>query len=251
MDNEENKRLEELAEELAPAPVEEEEEDDGELPEEATPEQIEEAERLLQQASLAKIRGQGSVAERFLKEATEAAPGSAVVQAALGDQLWERSQFSRARKAYQRAHELEPKNAAYETKWAESLVGSMGDPLSFQGDMEEVYASAKVATFLSIVLPGLGQVVMGEKKTGVLMMVLYSGGWLWASLVPHGLSGIPTALGVQGTLVEAFNASVLLPLAIVIVTWLWAVLSANTKVKTQSKRKIDRPAPPGKGDFEM
>ncbi|HXH60637.1 MAG TPA: hypothetical protein VNI20_04700 [Fimbriimonadaceae bacterium] len=132
-----------------------------ELPPKPTPEQLEEADRLIQEASLARIRGQGSVAERLLKQASEVAPGSAALQVALGDELWKRSQYSKARDAYRMAHRIEPNNIAYETKWAESIVGSAGDPLSLTS-LSETYANAKAAAVLSFFIPGLGQIVSNK-----------------------------------------------------------------------------------------
>ena len=249
MDREENKKLEDLAAELVDTPPEEEV-DDQELPDAPTPEAMEEAEKLLQQASLAKIRGQGSVAERLLKEASEVAAGSAAVQAALGDQLWARSQFSKARSAYKMAHRLEPKNLAYENKWAESLVGA-GDPLSLQRGMSESYASAKTASMLSIMCPGLGQLVKGETKSGAVMISLWIGGWVWALLTPNGLKGIPAAFGISLSGAEDFNAIVLVPVACVVFTWIWSVTSASSHAKTHKAKDVDRPAPPGEGDFEL
>lgn len=249
MDHDETKKLEELAAELVDTPPEEEV-DEKDLPEEPTPEAMEKAEQLLQQASLAKIRGQGSVAERLLKEAAEVAEGSASVQAALGDQLWERSQFSKARSAYKMAHQLEPKNLAYETKWAESLVGA-GDPLSLQRGMSESYASAKTASMLSVMCPGLGQLVKGDTSRGVVMISLWIGGWVWALLTPNGLKGIPAAVGISISGAEDFNATVLVPIACIVFTWIWSVTSASSHAKTHKAKEVDRPAPPGEGDFEI
>lgn len=225
--------------------------EDPPLPEKPTPEQIEEAERLLQQASLARIRGQGSVSERFLKEAAEKAPGSAAVQAALGDELWKRSQFSRAREAYKMAHRIEPGNVTYETKWAESIVGSGGDPLSALNAASNTYASARSAGCLSMILPGLGQIVTGETTKGVTIMAVYLGAWTWAVFTPNGLSGIPALLGRASDVnVKEFNGVVFIPLLIVVATWIGSIASINARAKLMEPRKIERPIPPGEGNFE-
>lgn len=220
------------------------------LPPKPTPEQVEEAERLLQQASLAKIRGQGQAAEQMLKEASEAAPGLASVHVALGDELWRRSQFSRARESYRLAHRLEPDNVAYETKWAESLVGSSGDPLAMAQGLSDSYASAKTAGCLSMLLPGLGQVVLEERRQGFTMILLWAGALTWTALTPNGLRGIPSLLGFKSQ-VESFNALVLVPMALAAFTWLWAVTSCSVRAKTMGPRTIDRPKPPGEGGFEI
>lgn len=221
------------------------------LPPKPTPEQIEEAEKLLQQASLARIRGQGSVAERFLKEAADTVPGSAAVQAALGDELWGRSQFSRARECYKLAHRLEPENVTYETKWAESLIGSSGDPLSAVNSLSESYASAKSAGCLSMLLPGLGQIVTGETRKGIVIMVVYLGAWTWAILTPNGLSGIPALLGRASDVhVKEFNGVVFVPLLLAVLMWIGSIASINARTKQMSPRSVQRPVPPGEGNFE-
>jgi hypothetical protein len=223
-----------------------------ERPPKPTPEQVEEVERLLQQASLARIRNQNAVAERLLQEASELAPGSAAVQAAIGDELWKRGQFSKARDCYKLAHEIEPETAVYETKWAEAIVGSAGDPLALSSGLADSYASAKSAGCLSMLLPGLGQTVLGDTKRGVVMMVVYVLAWVWALLTPNGLSGFPSLLGYgDRVMVKEFNAMVLLPLFIAIATWLTAISSINVQAKRLAPKKIERPTPPGEGGFEL
>ncbi|MCH7945380.1 MAG: hypothetical protein IIC73_05115 [Armatimonadetes bacterium] len=237
-----------IDEPIRPESEEEPAKEAPELPEKPSEQDLEEAERLLQQASLAKIRGHGSVAERLTDEAAEKAPGSAAVQAALGDLLWGRKQYKKARDKYHTAHLLEPDNSGYETKWAESLLGSAGDPESRGKSRAEVYASAKTGAVLSFIVPGLGQIVMGEVGTGITMMVIWAGGWTWALLVPAGLSGLPHAFGLNAK-VDTFNAMVLIPIAIVTVTWLWSLTSAGSRAKSFQPKDIERPEPPGEGEF--
>ena len=231
----------------SPEPEERPASEEPELPDKPSEQELEEAERLLREASLAKIRGHGSVAERLTEEAAEKAPGSAAVQAALGDLLWGRKQYKKARDKYHTAHLLEPDNAGYETKWAESLLGSSGDPERAKS-RAEVYASAKTGAVLSFIVPGLGQIVMGEVGTGITMMALWFGGWSWVLLVPNGLSGIPHALGLNAK-VDMFNATVLIPVAIVACVWLWSLTSASSRAKSFQPKDIDRPAPPGEREF--
>ena len=232
----------------SPEPEERPASDEPELPDKPSEQELEEAERLLQEASLAKIRGNDSVAERLTQEAADKAPGSAAVQAALGDLLWGRKQYTKARERYHVAHLLEPENAGYETQWAESLIGSSGDPQSRGKSRAEVYASAKTGAVLSFIIPGLGQIVMGEVGMGLTMMLLWAGGWTWALLVPNGLSGLPHAFGLNAK-VDSFNAMVLVPLAVATVAWLWSLTSASSRAKSVQPKNIERPEPPGEGEF--
>jgi hypothetical protein len=192
------------------------------------------------------------VAERILKEAAEAAPGSAAVQAALGDELWQRSQYAKARDCYKLAHRLEPENPTYETKWAEAIVGSSGDPLSLTNGLAESYASAKTAGCLSMLLPGLGQLVIGESTKGIALMVVYVLAWVWAIFTPNGLSGFPALFGyARESNVKEFNFMVFLPLFVVVCTWIAAISSINVHAKRLEPKKVERPKPPGEGNFEL
>jgi hypothetical protein len=174
------------------------------------------------------------------------------VQAALGDELWQRSQFRKARDHYEMAHRLDPESVVFETKWAESIVGSVGDPLSLSAGLTESYASAKSAGCLSMVLPGLGQIVLGDTKKGVWLMVVYVGAWTWAVLTPNGLSGIPTLFGFgDRVLVKEFNALVFVPLFLVVSSWIGAIMSINSRAKMLAPKKVERPKPPGEGNFEL
>lgn len=230
-----------------PEPNEQPEE--RQLPEKPTPEQAQEAERLLQQASVARIRGQQNIAERALKEASEIAPGSAAVRAALGDELWGRGQYKKARDEFELAHLLEPENPTYETKWAEAILGSAGDPIGLTTSLAESYASSKTAALLSVFIPGLGNIVLGQTQKGATMLAVWIAGWAWAAVTPNGLSGIPHLLGFKAN-VDRFNAIVLVPLAMVVMSWLWAVFSTAGHAKNFAPKKIERPAPPGEGSFD-
>lgn len=237
-----------IDEPISPQPEESPASEEPELPDKPSAQELEEAERLLQEASLAKIRGHGPAAERLTQEAAEKAPGSPAVQAALGDLLWGRKQYGKARERYHVAHLLEPENAGYETQWAESFVGSAGDPQGRGKSRAEVYASAKTGAVLSFIIPGLGQIVMGEVGKGLTMMLIWTGGWTWALLMPNGLSGLPHAFGLNAK-VDSFNAMVLVPLAIAVVVWLWSLTSASSRAKSVQPKNIERPEPPGEGEF--
>ena len=234
----------EIEEPTAPEPEKKPAKKPPELPKKPSEEALAEAERLLQEASLAKIRGNGSVAERLTDEAAEKAPGAAAVQAALGDILWDRQQYSKARDRYHIAHLLEPSNAGYETRWAESFTSLAGGPSGGTAS----YASAKTGAVLSFMVPGLGQIVLGEVRLGLTMLGLWAGGWTWAFFVPNGLSGLPHAFGFNAK-VDTFNAIVLLPLAIATLAWLWSLTSAGSRAKAFKRKSIERPIPPGEGDF--
>ena len=43
----------------------------------------------------------------------------------------------------------------------------------------------------------------------------------------------------------------LVPAAMIVFPWLISIVSASQQAKGSSKRSIDRPVPPGEGDFEL
>ncbi len=221
-----------------PAPV---------LPNKPTPEQMVEVEKLLQQASVARIRGKQEIAERALKEASEIAPGSAAVRSALGDELWTRGQRMRARDEYAMAHLLEPTNLHYETKWAEAILGSAGDPLSLSSAS---YASGKSATLLSLIVPGLGNIALGQTKVGGVMIGLWFLASTWLIATPNGLYSVLRILGLKAGSAN-INDVAIVPFVIVVLVWLWSVVATVAKAKDQKPVKLERPVPPGQGKIDI
>ncbi|MCH7903067.1 MAG: hypothetical protein IH944_00710 [Armatimonadetes bacterium] len=223
--------------------------EEAQLPDPPSEEDLAKAERLLQESSLAQIRNQNLAAERLLKEAAEIAPGSAAVQAAIGDEFQARGQYSKARKAYYLAHQLKPDEVAYETKYAESILGgSSMSSLAISNSLAEQYASAKSAVILSVFFCGLGQIVSGRRAQGGVLMAIWLLGLGWLFGTSDGISGLVGLAGISAT---PGNSLMLIPAAMIIVSWLTSIVSASGQAKGSSKRSIDRPIPPGEGDFEL
>ena len=223
--------------------------EDVDLPDPPSEEDLAKAERLLQESSLARIRNQNVVADRLLKEAAEIAPGSAAVQAAIGDEFQARGQYAKARKAYYLAHKLKPDEIAYETKYAESILG--GSSMSSQAvsnSLAEQYASAKSAVILSVFFCGLGQIVSGKRVQGGVLMAIWLMGLVWLFGTSDGISGL---VGLAGIGASPSNPLMLVPAAMIMVAWLTSIVMASGQAKGSSKRSIDRPVPPGEGDFEL
>ena len=221
-----------------------------ELPDPPSEEASADAERLLQESSLARIRNQKLVAERLLKEAEEIAPGSAAVQAAIGDEYYARGQYSKARKAYHFAHKLKPDDIAYERKYAESILGG-GSPMSSVGignSLAEQYASARSAGVLSVFCCGLGQIVSGRRTQGGTLMAIWLLGFVWLFATNDGISGLLGLAGVSGV---PGNSLMLVPAAMIVFPWLISIASASQHAKGSPKKSVDRPVPPGEGDFEL
>lgn len=212
----------------------------------------ERAELLLRNARVAAQRGQKEIAEKLIDEALGLAPGSAEVQGALAESLVARKQLRKARDTYRLAMQLDPKNPEWERRYGELVLEIELPPdlrtLGGRSDAE-VAASGKTAALLSVFVPGLGQIVTGQVAKGAAMLGLVVLGWVWATSVPNGLSGLGSLLGASRGNAAEFNGIVLLPLFIAIGTHIWAITDASARSKVLAKKTIERPKPPVDMEF--
>lgn len=203
---------------------------------------VDEAERLVRQARLAQLRGQRQVAVDLYRKAAQTAPASASVLAAAGEGLLENRLVQEAKQLLERAKGLAPNDPSVERLFARAVLavheGAWGFPESPGLD----YASAKTATLLSMLVPGLGQLVAGRTSKGLTMLI----GWVvclaWALVVPRGLSGLVAIL--FGKLESEINLTVLLPLAGVFLFWLVSIYDMNAEARRIKPGRHDRPKPP-------
>jgi len=208
------------------------------------PEKVAEAENLLRQANLAKVRKQGAVADRLLKEAAEVAPNSAAVLEAIGDDFAARNQFRRAKEMYSKAHKINPTNPVIENKYAETVlrVDLHIDPLTFEANSGS-FASGKSASILSFIVPGLGQIVLEKYVLGAFMFTMWIGGLIGLYLLPGGIKGMLSALFNPRDGTELVPLSFMF-MAMVVFAWLWSITNIGASTKKMAPRKIDRPMPP-------
>ena len=218
------------------------------LPEAPTPEALERAENLIRQSNLAKIRGDNIGADKLLDEAAAAAPGSSTVQEALGDAFVARKQIRKARDCYQTAFKLDPKNISAERKYGECVLSIQLaiDPNFSRPPGDDSFASGKGAVILSLLFPGLGQLVLGQTQKGVVLMGIWIVSWVIALLIPNGLAGLPSLFGGRG---PHFNGTVLLPLFGIVLSWLVSISDATSQAKRLEPKNIVRPVPPVDKDF--
>ncbi|HRJ27650.1 MAG TPA: hypothetical protein PLO61_09105 [Fimbriimonadaceae bacterium] len=233
---------------------EHEESQEPELPPPPTPEQAERAERLIRDANIARIRKQRQEMDRLLNEALEVAPGSALVLEAVADDLLLRGQRRRAQELYAQAIRLSPGNVSLERKHAECVFASAGlnDPAALMGGaLTESYASAKSGMILSFIIPGLGQIVMGEVKRGAIMLSGVVVGWVIALLIPDGVSSFMGLLGLARN-PPPFQPLVLLPLSLAACFHLWAIVDMFSRARVEQFRSkpVERPRPPVDMPFE-
>jgi len=215
----------------------------------------EKAEKLIKQSMLEKRRGNAIGATDLLKKAAEAAPGSPVVLEALADDLLERKLTKQARETYKRALQLDPKNVGLERKYAQTVLQTtmtmsvedqlrygMSDSLFITG--EDNVAGLKAATFLSALLPGLGQMVVGRTTKGILLMT----GWILCI-------GLFALWNKDFEILAKFvrgagpspNWRVLIPIIGMASIWITAIadlMSGSKPPGRGPKSKIERPKPP-------
>jgi tetratricopeptide (TPR) repeat protein len=215
----------------------------------ATPEQLAAAENLIRQARLARSRGQSAQASEFLKQAEAVAPTAPTVLEFIGDDYAERGQMKQAREAYRKAVKLAPKNVAIERKFAEAVLRgtSYGSPELFAD--YEVTANAKIALVLTIILPGLGQIVTAEVVKGASILLVWGACWMWALLTPGGIKGLLDTVFARGNPGD-FHAIILFPLAIATIVHIGAIFDCAMKAKHSDRPKISHPVPPDSRPFE-
>lgn len=209
------------------------------------PADLEKAEQLIRQASVAKMRNQPEIASKLLEEAKTIAPNSAVVLEAVGDDFVARHQFRKAKEAYGQAHKLDPVNQSLENKFAEMVlkVDLHVDPWTLQEADAGTMASGKIAAILSLLIPGLGQAVLGSWVKAVVFFAMWFIGLLFVWASPGGIRGLLEFL-FQGKNPADFNPWVFGAVFSSVLGWLMSVFDATAAAKRYKPRKIEKPAPP-------
>lgn len=241
------------------APVEEEDPietvESVEVP--CTPEQLAKADDLIRQAMVVRRRGLKDEAAKLMAQAEAAAPGAPTVLEAIGDDLAERGQTKPALEAYGRAMKAAPGNVALERKHA-NLVFKIANAGSIEHQLQaglgstaagpDSVASAKAALWLSLLLPGLGQMVTSRLTLGIMMLGGWLTGWIVALLIPDGLNKLSELFAGKGS---DFNTFVFFPLGVAAAMHLWSIFEAAAKVPKGPKAPPPpRPKPPVDMPFE-
>ncbi len=250
-------RIQQLEEQIRPAEKAAAEEE-IEIPvEPPTPVQLAEAEKLVREARVEKMRGNTRGAGDLLKKASEVAPGAPAVLEVLADDLVERKQYEQAKKVYKQAWKLDPKNVGMERKFAMIVaqmdsMGSLEDQLRMNlsdSPFSESAARASLgaATMYSVLLPGLGHLVLG-RKVGFAIL----GAWvicgIWVFLMYKDLAQLMTMAtgGGRGTP----NVVVMLPVMIMAGIYLGTLASLKSATKKVVRKNVERPKPPVDLPFE-
>jgi tetratricopeptide (TPR) repeat protein len=214
-----------------------------------TEEQKEEADKLLQRYRLEKQRGNKDFALRYLTEAVELAPGYTYVLECQADEAEASRKIEEAKRLYKTAMAADPKNHSAEAKHADLVFRSQAAASTAVLQASEVTASARTATLLTAIVPGLGQLVTGQIIKGGVILAL------WIAL----LCFMPVSLPAFTALVSQRGSVQALPLMALLgsfVLWLGALIDMQSFAKSSAARaafmgiseaKKERPLPPEEG----
>jgi tetratricopeptide (TPR) repeat protein len=211
------------------------------------PDKVEAAERLIQQARVEQMRNNAVRVRELLEEAQRTAPNSPGVLEMLGDDYSQRKQYSKAIAAYKRAVTIDPKNVQVERKLATvalNLEGSAG--MTPMDDSAIPMASRNAALLISILLPGLGHIVAGQTKKGILILSAWCICLAWTILMGADIAKLGSTLtgGRQ-------HANYLVLIPVLGMLGLFIATLADFKKPVETYRKpVDRPAPPVNLPFE-
>ena len=231
-----------------PAEPEVEVEDEQEVPDAGM---LDKLDRLLQRYRLEKTRGNKEIAAQFLKEAQDMGGKTSLVLEILGDDALERRQMNEALDFYARAMKALPKSISVEKKHADLVFRTKAKSASLMMTSQfENVASARSATMLSVMVPGLGHLVTGEVVQGLAYLVVYVGAFVWALLIDGGIQGLVAMVSNRSE--PALNGLVFVPLFIMAITWISSVVAMSTRSKMMGRRldKIERPTPLDDKPFE-
>ncbi len=185
-------------------------------------------EQLLRQAHIQRLRGQWVPAETLCRKALELAPDDVMGVEMLGDLLVEKGSYRDAAALYRKAFAAAPERASLEEKIARTalMIGEEEQEriaaqmlLNSPSRKSERKRNATIATLFSLLCPGVGQLFLGQRvKGGILLAIglislVFGSGELVKLLVAFS-GGLPrgesinqflAALGILGVLVWLYS----------------------------------------------
>ena len=226
--------------------------DAGPTPKAPTPAEADQAERLVREGVILRRRGESAAATQKFEAAFAIAPGSPEVTVVLAEELMARRQWAKARTRLEWGLAVNPNHKQLGQLHADCVFAILSSDMEFTRPLSEVesVASGKTALVLSILVPGLGQIVNGRTKVGGIMLGGYLICWIMLLLLPGGASGI-LSLMMGGRGASSFNGLALLPLFGSVGMLLWSVVDAQRQSPMNKRPTIERPRPPVDKDFEL
>src|SRR5439155_1070467 len=143
----------------------------------------------------------------------------------VGDELVEQGKFKEAKEVYAKGLKVSPKNVGLDRKHATMIFKTANTGFGGAYAEFESTANAKVALILTILVPGLGQVVTGEFVKGAVLFSLDLLCWIWAFFQREDFKGLIVLFGAKpsGGTTPPFHGTILIPMIIGAIVWLIAV----------------------------
>lgn len=142
-------------------------------------------EQLLREAQLLRMRSQWAEAETLCRRALDLEPDDAMAQEMLADLLVGKGKLDEAIELYRKALEKQPQKAGLEDKIAHLVLEQAQEEqekitaqllMSSPSNAKERKRSATVAILLSLLLPGGGQLFVGQYVKGGILLAGGLGG---------------------------------------------------------------------------
>lgn len=151
-------------------------------------------EQLVRDAKIAAMRGDHKQEMALVDEALILAPKSPGVWEAKGDALMALGNKGEAKTAYKQGLDLAPGHNNLEAKYAEIILGQVPlvNPEMISSNDVGTFASGKMASLISVFLPGLGHIILGQTVKGACFM----GGMVLAFVLCSLLGGFSAFLSL-------------------------------------------------------
>ena len=229
------------------------------LPSPPTPEQQADADKLVAQARVEKMRGNGERASELLRQAVSVAPGSSTVVELLADELVGQRKYREALDKYDLARRLDPKNAGADKKHADLVFQTRAHAASANlmiAEQASLATSSKIATMFACLLPGSGQLVMQRYALGAFYMVTWILMIVWLGVMKSDFAGVLILIGlhVRGAKAD-FSPVVFIPISVAALIHIAGIVGTKSGSSREAAfmahmTKADRPTPPVNLPFE-
>ena len=213
----------------------------------------------VQRLRLVLSRGEKAPAEAGLKALLGQYGAQGELLEIQGDLAGGRKRWTEARDLYLRAKELLPGNVGVEKKHADAVflasgVGSLEDQLRASESstpilVADVVARGGVATFLSFLFPGIGQVVLGQQVKGFTIFGLWALCVSYLAFHPEQVRGLFRMIGAASGGQDPGGLFFLSLMGAAILV-LVAVTDCAQVAKRAPKPVTERPKPPVDLPFE-
>jgi len=197
-------------------------------------------ETLIRDAKIAGMRGDAKQELALIEEALILAPKSPGVLEAKGDALLKAGKRAEAEAAYQAGLDLAPGHNTLEAKYAELVLGKVAlDPDLVLSNDVGTFANGKIAALISVVIPGLGHIILGQTVKGIAFM----GGFILATVLCVLLGGVSAFLSLFRNFQEMSGMG-LFVLGATVLFYVIIQFDVAALAKRMVPPKISRPIPP-------